>query len=98
MYTISFSKEKRVQPVMKEGALQMLALSLSKGEALTKHATPNILYLQCVQGSAKIELYDPDKTLMLKPQQMIRIDPKHEHAVYADDSDVLLQLHLIKPE
>lgn len=98
IHSVSFSKEKRIQSLVQEGPLMIKALSLSAGESLTKHNTPNVLYLQCVEGTPTITLHSPEETIVLEPQQILRIEAKREHAVDAGEEDALLLLHLVKSE
>ena len=98
VYSVSFSKEKRIQSVVQEGPLMIKALSLSVGESLTRHNTPNVLYLQCLKGMPTITLHNPEETIKLESQQILRIDAKREHAVDAGEEDALLLLHLVKGE
>lgn len=95
-YSVSFSKEKRIQSLVEEGPYMVKALSLAAGELLPKHETPHHLYLQCLEGAPTITLFDPEEKLVLKPHSLLRIEAKRQHAVEAGEQQSLLLLHLVK--
>lgn len=102
LHSISYSAEQRIQSVMSEGALSIKALSLPKGESMKKHHTPNVLYLQCLEGKPDITVYgaspeESDEVTTLLPNMLLRIEPNRPHAVDAGEEHALLLLHLLKP-
>ena len=80
-------KKKTVTPLFGEG-FKVMGIALKKGQALERHQTPTPAFLFVQSGT--VQYIVGEQTTELESGDFLRISPKVDHEVRANEDSVLL--------